>query len=424
MYPRCGEYDICRKDITSNLGESLPPVDLSRSIFNRGIGFLSAAYNKLGGTETFHRLLVPRLRNVGGFVATAISGGDPEPLACPYADGIDAARQLAAVADVLVVWGVDNLAQILPKQRPPVVMVHHGSMASTWGHSHFLSQPEAWDVAVTVNAEVADYLRYTTGKIVHHIPNAVDPLRCRPTQSPDETRRQYGLGTNRIVLWGHRLSNEKRPILASEIARSLPAGWLMVMAGSGAVKVAEHDKVRLVGRVDSLGDLLAVSDAFLSTADQEGFGLSVAEAMLSGVPVVSPPLGIAADPQHATHFELTDEPEAIARSIVRAASERKTVDAAKHLISERHGVEAFVRAWSDVIEQARASRIVTEYCEHFGRYVGVMECQCGTVHQCNKLRKYCSTKKPLDEFVHIRETKTPLNAASFQHCGDCQHRSF
>ena len=75
------------------------------------VAFLSATYARIGGTETFHKTLISRLRyriNVIGF-ACGKGGGDPAALGVPYFEGTEAMQKLARDADVIVTWGIDTL---------------------------------------------------------------------------------------------------------------------------------------------------------------------------------------------------------------------------------------------------------------------------------------------------------------------------
>lgn len=38
-------------------------------------------------------------------------------------------------------------------------------------------------------------------------------------------------------------------------------------------------------------------------------------------------------------------------------------------------------------------------CIHRGDRVGVLECQCGALYQCDLLGKFCSAKNPFDKMV-------------------------
>lgn len=315
------------------------------------VGFLSAAYMRLGGTETFHRSLLPRLKqvvNVSGFAATGFYGGDGSLLQVPYATGVESAKRLASHCDLLVVWGIQDLATILPEDRPRVIAVHHSDWSSDWNNSLVLNQLEMIDEIVCVNEQTAAELS-KCGKPVHFIPNAIDPERVKPSGSHAALREQFQIPRDaKIVLFGHRLSAEKRPQLAVQIARLLPDGWMMVIAGDGQQKNAVEnlssgcDRIRVVGACESLADWLSIADCFLSLSTFEGFGLSVGEALAAGVATVSTATGIA--PGLATTLPADSSPAEWASAIVTA---KPLVE--PEVILERYSVHRMVSAWADVI---------------------------------------------------------------------------
>ena len=313
------------------------------------VGFLSAAYMPLGGTETFHRSLIPRLKkpfDITGFVATAFHGGNGELLKVPYSTGIEAAVDLAAKCDILVTWGVQNLETILPQDRPKVIAVHHSDWSSGWNNELVLNQLDVIDEVVCVNEHTAGKLA-AYGKPVHHIPNAIDPMRVTPSGKQHHLRSQFRIPEeSKIVLFGHRLSSEKRPVLALQIANELPPGWVMVIAGDGPERdiVSEvSDRVRVVGLCESLADWLAISSCFLSLSTFEGFGLSIGEAMAAGVPTVSTPVGIA--PGLATTLPIDSTVAEWAAAIVNS-----TVRIEAKEIIQRFSVDRMVDAWKTTIE--------------------------------------------------------------------------
>jgi len=315
------------------------------------VGFLSAAFMPIGGTETFHRSLLPRLRHVvdiAGFVATGFHGGDGSKLEVPYATGIAAARRLAAHCDVVVVWGITNLEAILPANRPRVIAVHHADESNDWSHNTILKQLWLIDEIICVNERTATKLA-AYGKPVHYVPNAIDPERITPSGKQSGLRAVHGIPSDsKIVLFGHRLSFEKRPQLAVEIARELPENWTVVIAGEGQERPAVEsvsagcNRVRVVGACDSLADWLSVSDCFLSLSKEEGFGLSIAEAMAAGVPTVSTPTGIA--PGLATTLPTESTAIQWADAIANAS-----VVVQPDVIAERFSVQRLVAEWKDVI---------------------------------------------------------------------------
>jgi len=128
----------------------------------------------------------------------------------------------------------------------------------------------------------------------------------------------------------------------------LPENWTMVIAGEGQERPAVEavaagcNRVRVVGACDSLADWLSVSDRFLSLSKEEGFGLSIAEAMAAGVPTVSTPTGIA--PGLATTLPTNSTTAEWADAIVSATALVKP-----EVIAERFSVQRLVSTWKDVI---------------------------------------------------------------------------
>lgn len=326
--------------------------DLDWSDNRPRVGFISTAYMEFGGTETFHRTLIPRLKvhaNVIGFVATGYSGGDGAKLGVTYATGIEAARDIAAASDIVVTWGINDLKSILPVDRPQVIAVHHADMSSDWSNTTILRQFDVIDSIVCVNPDVATNLK-KHGKPVHYIPNAVDPERIKSSGKQAWLRSQFGIPeASRIVLFGHRMSTEKRPELAVDIARNLPHDWMMVIAGDGSEKqnidrlASGCDRIRVVGHCENLADWLSISDCFLSLSTFEGFGLSVCEAMAAGVPVVSTPTGIASGLAITLPTESTSQAwaDAIVNSQQVATPEQ---------IADMFSIDRMVAQWVDVLK--------------------------------------------------------------------------
>ena len=328
--------------------ETCPHRKTNQRVTNPRVGFVSAAYMPIGGTETFHRSLLPRLKqivNIAGFTATAFHGGGGSLLHVPYSTGVESARNLAANCDILVVWGIHDLVKILPVNRPKVIAVHHSDWSSDWNNNLILNQLDTIDEVICVNENTSTQLA-SYGKTTHYIPNAINPRRVTPSGKQSELRAQFSIPEeSKIVLFGHRLSTEKRPKLAVEIARKLPQGWMMVIAGDGPQRdlAADCDRVRVVGAVESLADWLAISDCFLSLSTFEGFGLSICEAMAAGVPTVSTPAGIA--PGLATTLPTDSTAAEWADAIVTA---KAIVTPAE--ILDRFSVQRMVDSWASVIK--------------------------------------------------------------------------
>ncbi len=117
--------------------------------------------------------------------------------------------------------------------------------------------------------------------------------------------------TATLLLGVGRLSPEKRwPLVveAVEIAsRSAPVGLVLIGDGGEREKLARRTaglaSVRLYGRVaerDRLARLLASGDALIHGCDAETFSIVGAEARASGLPIIAPDRGGAADHARAS----------------------------------------------------------------------------------------------------------------------------
>lgn len=322
------------------------------------VAFISTTYKEIGGTETFHRSLLSRLRmhvNIIGFACTYQDGGDPNLLGVPYTIGEQPARELANKADIVIVWGVGRLGDILKDCTAKVIAVHHADPSSDWSNNLILDQLQYIDEAVCVNASTAEYIAKEGRLKTHWIPNAVEPARCIPTPAASELRDRYGLAGERIVFWCARCSAEKQPRLAVEIARQLPAGWSLVMAGDGALLAACRRaakglrNIRFLGAIDHPGDWLSIADRFVSMSTYEGFGLSMAEAIVAGVPVVATPKGIALDPRLATQVDANAPAREWVDAIV-AEQPLEKIQLAHQVYSEQYSIDDFLAQWINVLK--------------------------------------------------------------------------
>lgn len=299
-----------------------------RSVTGPKVGFVAICFSAIGGTETFATTLVPRLANVTGFAIESMIQGDTEPLGVPAYHGADAIRSLSANCDVIASWLVN------PREygfQGKLIMVHHGSPMDEWQSRSCL----VGDEIVCVSKATANHIRTLTDKPVHCIPNAVDPARI-------VARNQIDLPPGKLCVWLHRFAVDKRPELAIQIAEHLPADWHMVLAGGGmALKGSERVTIL---PPQHPGDLLTRASCFLSTSKFDGFGLSVAEAIEAGVPVVSSPAGIATEPGLATIVGHDASPREWANAIVLAASQTTRPE-----LPSEYGLDRHVSAWARVV---------------------------------------------------------------------------
>jgi glycosyltransferase involved in cell wall biosynthesis len=302
-----------------------------RSVTGVRVGFIAIVFSAIGGTETFAATLLPRLPNVIGCAIESMIVGDVATLGVPAYEGSDAIRSLCSQSDVIVSWLV-NPRDYGFKGR--VIMIHHGSPVDE-------SQTQAslqGDEIVCVSRETAAHIRTLTNKPVHWIPNAVDRSRL-------VARTAMELPPKKLCVWIHRFAADKRPELAVAIAHHLPPDWQLVMAGDNGsgLKLATNDRVTILPP-QWPGDLLCRASCFLSTSKFDGFGLSVAEAIAAGVPVVSSPAGIATEPGLATIVPHDADPAAWAEAIVATAQTSTRPD-----LPIEYELETHVARWADLL---------------------------------------------------------------------------
>ena len=156
---------------------------------------------------------------------------------------------------------------------------------------------------------VSQYLREQTYKEfgcsrcdIQHIPNFINLSEYYPT---GDRAGDYA----RLVPSGHKMlthiSNFRDVKCVPDVVRifarlneKIPA--VLILAGDGpqrpeteaeAERLGIADKVRFLGKVDNVAELLRAADLYLLPSKSESFGLSALEAMACGVPVVASNVG-------------------------------------------------------------------------------------------------------------------------------------
>jgi len=147
---------------------------------------------------------------------------------------------------------------------------------------------------VTVGSQVRDALiKAGIGEFsqFHPIPPGRDEPKVNLVQ---DKRTEFGISPSEtVVMWLARFTQVKRPDLVLEIARELPE-TVFVMAGGGELLKECREKapinVKLVG-FQNKDEMWKMADIGLCTSDSEGMPLSLIEAQMAGVPVVSTDVG-------------------------------------------------------------------------------------------------------------------------------------
>ena len=147
---------------------------------------------------------------------------------------------------------------------------------------------------ITIGKKVRDeLLEVGIGRTKQYlsIPPGIAPLELVGEAS---VRSRFGFSKDEtLVLWLGRFTQVKRPDKVIGIAHLLPK-IRFVMAGGGElldkVKASAPGNVSFVGFQDK-NEMWSIADIALSTSDSEGMPLSLIEAQMAGVPVVSTDVG-------------------------------------------------------------------------------------------------------------------------------------
>ncbi|MGB3550192.1 MAG: glycosyltransferase [Candidatus Binatus sp.] len=197
----------------------------------------------------------------------------------------------------------------------------------------------AVDGVVAISGGVADSLAAAgvDRERVTVVPSGVDCDRFRPPTAEERVRTRIALGVSygEFVISavgaleprkGHRYLIEAIGALAST-APSVKVKCLI--AGQGSIRGALQrditqvrctERIRLLGRIDDLRELLWASDVFAMPSLKEGLGVAALEAMASALPVVASDVGGLREVVESEYTGIIvppANPEAIASAIGR-----------------------------------------------------------------------------------------------------------
>lgn len=148
------------------------------------------------------------------------------------------------------------------------------------------------DHTLAISQCLEDELKHLAPRTrIHLISNPVDV---------DESNYNVDRGTRELAFVG-RLSPEKNIPYILQAVSAAEDDWTLTIVGEGDAdgvrKIAEEQnilaRVQLLGWQENPWVPLRHAFALVQASFYEGFGLSVVEALLSGMPVLSTPVGIA-----------------------------------------------------------------------------------------------------------------------------------
>lgn len=148
---------------------------------------------------------------------------------------------------------------------------------------------------VAVSGEVARSFQRMYGFVPAVIPNGIDVAAYSRPGARERWRRSHGFSErDRVVVSLARLEPQKNPLGLLKAFASVPDAHL-VFAGAGSllrtVTNAADERVRVLGVVNNVPELLAACDVLALASDWEGNPISVLEAMAAGLPVAATAVG-------------------------------------------------------------------------------------------------------------------------------------
>jgi len=294
------------------------------------VGLLLQVFNQSGGMETWARILIRDVlgRSYSGIYATKSNCTNTSLRV--YAD-THSRDELLECCDTVLVWGhIPDLDAIVRNfSTKKFLAIHHGSLASNWAEEAFGQALPICHGGIAVNQDVAK--RWN----VDYLPNPVIDHGVRSLGSRN-------IGTKN-VLWNHRWSAEKRPELLVEIAKLLPSTHKFHVSAPKRTNLPANC-VNIGQNPDNVKHLVD-ADVFLSTANQEAFGYSLAEAALAKVPIVCGPYGIGTE--IASRIVDSSNPNVWADAI--ASVTPSFVESASVWVLAHHGQSA-IRSWQTYLE--------------------------------------------------------------------------
>ncbi len=160
------------------------------------------------------------------------------------------------------------------------------------------------DAVVSVSGWLEQQTREVFGYegTIHVLPNFVDAERFRP-RSNDDVRRGLTSGRDRQLIV--HVSNFRALKRASETVDVLQrlgpeSNASLVLVGDGpdlslvrdhAARLGLLDRIRFLGEIENVEEVVAACDVALYPTESESFGLAALEAMATSVPVVTTRVG-------------------------------------------------------------------------------------------------------------------------------------
>ena len=212
-------------------------------------------------------------------------------------------ERLVDRSDALVTWAVSDLSAV--RRFPgPVITVSHGDGDWLRDRLHPSCESATHFVSVSAAASMAFPEKFMDRVTV--IPGGIELDRIAPSRSREEVRQSWGVHDNQIAVgFVGRFSPEKNPLQAAKIVGKLGPRAIAIYHGHNPWGEPEFRKqateaaggrIKFIGPEDChTGDVYAGIDCLVQASPSEGGPLVAMESWLSGVPLITTPVGILLD---------------------------------------------------------------------------------------------------------------------------------
>ena len=278
---------------------------------------------------------------------------------CPILEGESSFPALAEKCDLLIAWGLPNLA-MLAGFGGRVVYVGHGHCE--WSVQCVRSCAAFVTDWAAVSQHAADSFPDPARVAVLH--NGIDTDRCVPRHSREAMRAAWGVEPDEILVgYVGRMSAEKNPLAAVEAVAALGRPFRAVLVGDGPGRKSFVEKARSLVpdtvcqlAVENVGDVYRALDCFVLASRFEGFSLALAEAWYCSCPAVATPVGATELGRQHGRLYVRVSVGCGARELARAVrlaiapENRPTVACAARVVATHYTAEAMCRRWESYLE--------------------------------------------------------------------------
>jgi glycosyltransferase involved in cell wall biosynthesis len=290
---------------------------------------------------------------------------------------VSAVKMVAAEADVLVEWGVSDLADFVPpdfRGRIVVTSKASGEFQESFLHANALLTSDY----VANSMKSAEAFPFSVRHRAHVIYPGVEQRRIECRRDRTEQRAAWGLGPDdRIVGYLGRIAPDKGVEQLVKSVSGMAKEWKAVFVGrNGNFSEYERRFARLCSRLlpgryriidwtTEIGNTLTAFDVLAYPTEDEGFSNSLAEAWLLGVPTVTTAgVGALAEP-HWADCAITIPrdftPPELSRALEAAVSNTQLVSRARRR-AQALTVESTLIEWqryfTELVQRPRRTRVM------------------------------------------------------------------